>query len=158
MRSKVRYTIVIMILSLVLCGCAGAARLTFSENDNGKTVFASAGDSIILTLYENPSTGYRWDMETSGGLIPISNYYTPSGTGRIGAQGTHVWYFIVKDTGTAVISGTYRRPWMPVTDNEQKFVLNIISGKKKGLNPDQVQFFHKKTLQNTFFIPPQRVY
>jgi inhibitor of cysteine peptidase len=158
MKSPVHYSLVLLVLSIVLVGGATAAKFSFGETDNEKTVSAFPGDIIVLSLPENPSTGFRWMMETSGCIFTLSSSYTPSGTGRIGAGGTRVWRFMVNGTGSGEISAVYRQPWMPVTGAEEHFALHVVSGKKNVLNAETSSFFFKKTLQNTFFIPRSRAY
>ncbi|MDH7510732.1 MAG: protease inhibitor I42 family protein [Methanolinea sp.] len=158
MKPPAHYALVLLALSIVLAGGATAARLSFGESDNGKTVSAFPGDTIVLSLSENPSTGYRWVMETSGCIVLVSSSYTPSGTGRIGAAGTRVWRFMVNGTGSGGISAVYRQPWMPVSGSEGRFDLYVVSGKKNIPSGDSSPFFFKKTLQNTFFIPRPRAY
>ncbi len=158
MKSPAHYAFVFLALSVIIAGGAAAARLSFGESDNGKTVSAFPGDTIVLSLSENPSTGYRWEMETSGCIALVASSYTPSDTGRIGAPGTRVWRFMVNGTGPGEISAVYRRPWMPVSGSEERFALHVVSGKKNVLNSESSPFFFKKTLQNTFFIPRPRAY
>ncbi|GEM_PF-724273 len=158
MKSPAHYALVVLALFVVLAGGAAAARLSFGESDNGKTVSAFPGDTIVLSLSENPSTGYRWVMETSGCIALVASSYTPSGTGRIGAPGTRVWRFMVNGTGPGEISAVYRRPWMQDSGSGERFALHIISAKKGIPNGESSPFFFKKTLRNTFFIPRPRAY
>lgn len=158
MKSPAHYALVLLAFSIVLVGGATAARLSFGEIDNGKTVSVFPGDIIVLSLSENPSTGYRWVMETSGCIALVASSYTPSDTGRIGASGTRVWRFMVNGMGSGDISAVYRQPWMPVSGSEKQYSLHVVSGKKKIPNGESSPLFFKKTLRNTFFIPKPGAY
>lgn len=153
MKPRMHCIVVLLLFSLLICGGVNGARLSLDESDNGKTVSVFPGDSIVLTLPENPSTGFRWDLETTAGIVLVSGSYISPGTGRIGAAGTHLWHFMVRGTGTQEVSGIYRRPWVPVKGDENQFVLHLDSGKKIVPNPPDNPFFNKKIRMNTYFIP-----
>ncbi|MBV8709319.1 MAG: hypothetical protein JO028_19175, partial [Acidobacteriaceae bacterium] len=40
--------------------------LKIDEHSNGQTVTAKKLDGVELFLPENPTTGYRWDLKSSG--------------------------------------------------------------------------------------------
>jgi len=145
MKRTIYHIMLLVFITLLFSGIAAGAGFSCSEKDNGKTLSASPGDSIVLVLPENPSTGYRWEMETTGGIVPVSDSFFPSDTGLIGAPGTHLWRFIVKGSGFQKISGTYRRPWVPVSGGEKKFVLHIISVRGNTINRQDSPTFPKIT-------------
>jgi len=126
-----RYKFVILaVLAFLACASAPvmAASYAFSSEDNGKTVHVNPGDTVTLSLKENPSTGFRWIMETSGGLKTLQDSFTPSGTGLIGAGGVRTWKFLVIGTGRQTVSGVYKQAWMPTTGEEARYSLELISG------------------------------
>ena len=49
--------------------------MTLSEKDSGRIVELSTGDILTLNLKENPSTGYKWVIESRGELELISDKY-----------------------------------------------------------------------------------
>lgn len=130
-----RIFLISCIVALVVCAVPVlASTLTFTEKDSGSTVKVNPGDTIILTLVENPSTGFRWFMDASRGLILKSDEYEPSGSGLIGAAGKRTWTYTVSVSGMLSISGIYKQGWMPSTGNEDTFSLTLISGERNYLN------------------------
>lgn len=106
--------ILVLVLAAVCCTAfATAAVVPLSENDNGRTVSARVGDTFLLRLPENPSTGYRWTVTVTPGLCVTSDRHSPSILHRIGAPGTHEWQIRVMQPGDQIISGVYSRPWAP---------------------------------------------
>ncbi len=157
MKCAIYHIILLVFITLLFSGIIAGAGFSCSEEDNGKILSASPGDSIVLVLPENPSTGYRWEMETTGGIVPVSDSFFPSDTGLTGAPGTHLWQFMVKGSGFQKIIGTYRRPWVPVSGGEKKFVLHIISAisaRGNTINRQDSHFFPKITPKKVSPVSP----
>lgn len=104
----------VIVGAAVAAGC-GARQISLTSKDNLATIKASKGDTIVLKLDENPSTGYHWIIEFSGGLKITSDAYKQrSGTQNlVGAGGTHTWTIDVAESGTQAIIGAYRAPGQP---------------------------------------------
>ena len=101
------------LIAAVAAGCGGGAQqISLTSKDNTTTIKAAKGDTIVLKLDENPSTGYHWVMQFSRGLRMTSNEYKQrSGTQNlVGAGGTHTWTIDVTASGKQTISGTYEPP------------------------------------------------
>lgn len=103
----------------------GAIRL--DATDDGAHLQARAGQSIILSLPSNPSTGYRWQVvQAAAGFAAPSQRFI-GGANIPGAGGTE--RFTWKVTG-AIPNGTYDvelayvRPWDP-TDAAQTFSFTV---------------------------------
>lgn len=69
-------------------------------DDNGSKISIADGDTIIIELPENPTTGYMWIIKNSKTeqITEKSNSYTSTSTG-IGSGGTRIFEFIVKTGG-----------------------------------------------------------
>ena len=71
--------------------------------------------NVIITLPENPTTGYTW--QTDGGLGDVlmlkEDSYVPDANpgGLLGGGGTHRWHYVAKAPGDTAITFTYARPW-----------------------------------------------
>src|SRR5450756_2822578 len=65
--------------SLVACGgSSGGASASpspgarvYTETASGTTIRAKVGDRITVTLRENPTTGYEWEMKLAPGLTLV---------------------------------------------------------------------------------------
>ncbi|RPJ64569.1 MAG: hypothetical protein EHM20_18255 [Alphaproteobacteria bacterium] len=101
-----------------------------TEADNGNTMYLKEGQTFILKLNENPSTGYSWQLSRDDGLNLLWDKYHPwesseeSGNIVIGAGGFHVWKIEAMNDGK--VKATYKRPWEPETGREKTFTLNVI--------------------------------
>ena len=97
----------------------------FTEENNGSTVELVTGDTFQIKLNENPTTGYQWTLETTGGLEIMSDNYLPPASGLIGAGGIHEWDIKATASGTQQVTGVYSRSWENLTGSEQRFVLTV---------------------------------
>lgn len=98
-------------LSLVSAGVVHALELT--ERDNGRTVAATQGETVTVSLEGNPSTGYSWELVNYNREI-----LTPKGESgfirdaeRPGAGGRFVFRFEAKAAGDTRLQLVYIRPW-----------------------------------------------
>jgi inhibitor of cysteine peptidase len=105
-------------------------QLSYTDVPPADSVVASVGDTIVLSLPENPSTGYSWQMTASDGLGAVSDNYVQGNTGSalhpiVGAGGTHTWTYKVTMPGAQKITGIYKRPWEGKSEGEKSFTLNV---------------------------------
>ena len=137
---------IICLAVLVVAGClgtgpqnpSGQAQVTGTpvvvehvvadESQNGATVNVNRTAGITLRLKENPTTGYRWNLTVTPGLVITNDTYIPSDTtGKLmGSGGTRVWEMNAASPGTQTIHAVYMRSWEPVTGNETAFSMTVV--------------------------------
>ncbi|KUK61653.1 MAG: putative pprotein [Methanoculleus marisnigri] len=98
-----------------------AEEYVFNETNNNETVTLPVGSEITISLDENPTTGYSWNVTSSAGLSYVNDTYIAPETGLMGAGGVHVWEYLAAETGTGEFSAIYTRSWENVTGNETTF-------------------------------------
>jgi inhibitor of cysteine peptidase len=83
-----------------------------NQEQAGETIPVEVGDTLELKLAENPTTGYRWqvDKNTSDLLELQTSDYAPMGTG-LGAAGLRTFTFKVARPGTARLRLASIREW-----------------------------------------------
>ena len=84
-----------------------------TEADNGTSISVKNGDNFTLQLWENPSTGYSWELNLSEGLSILDDYHTPDShpEGSVGFGGTHTWIIEAAALGSQQVNGVYIRSW-----------------------------------------------
>ena len=93
-----------------------------TQADHDKMIDVRQGDRITLTLPENPTTGYRWDLEQhdASALEPAeSPDFRPAGPAT-GAGGARSFSFVARTPGEHSLTLSRRRPWekqAPAADN-----------------------------------------
>ncbi len=86
--------------------------LEVDESQDGNEIELRTGETLEIRLSENPTTGFRWALESSGApaCILVEDYYEPS-TRAPGAGGGHRWRFQANQVGEGRIELRYRRSW-----------------------------------------------
>ncbi|HEV2249433.1 MAG TPA: protease inhibitor I42 family protein [Candidatus Limnocylindria bacterium] len=94
---------------------ASTAVLTFSAGDGGRSVEARIGQRFDVSLAENGSTGYRWEIVADGAptlaLTGDETRASAAPPGLVGAPVTRVFHFRASATGDAKIALVDRRPF-----------------------------------------------
>jgi inhibitor of cysteine peptidase len=113
-------TPILCALALLLCwihaGCKSKGGphpvLTIERKDNNTQVALTVGQEMQVALPENPTTGFRWQMQARGEPILqlLDDTFDPPSPG-IGKGGTRRWRFRAAQKGSAAIEMAYRRAW-----------------------------------------------
>jgi len=101
---------------LFVVGCVDTH--SYTRGNNGSIIQAQPGDTVTITLGENPSTGFIWNATTSGDLVVTGRKYTsgnPIGEmmGMVGSGGSRTWQLTVGNDHTQTFSAVLRRPGEP---------------------------------------------
>jgi inhibitor of cysteine peptidase len=98
---------------------------SYGIGDNGKTISMGEGTTIKVILDENPTTGYSWNESVTPGLQVQDSKYVESGSGLMGAGGSHEWTIKATGKGEQQFSAVYKRQWEPLSGSENTFKLTI---------------------------------
>jgi len=88
------------------------AEIVVTQGFNGGIVPAKKGDTLKVQLPENPTTGYRWAVDTPGStaLALTEDDYQPAGEG-IGGGGFRILRFAATGLGSANLQCKLSRSW-----------------------------------------------
>jgi inhibitor of cysteine peptidase len=99
-----------------VCGIALRVYRLVDETSDGSTLTLRNGDSFMVALPGNPTTGYRWmaEQDPAGFLseIPGPDFHPDSSL--VGAGGTFYFRYAAGESGTGTLTFTYARPWESV--------------------------------------------
>jgi inhibitor of cysteine peptidase len=103
---------------------------TMNENNqtvSGKQEILNLNDTITISLRENPTTGYQWNVTVSGGLSIENETYAADKVepGIAGSGGMHHWLLRGTVPGNQSIYAIYKRSWEPEKESDHRFVMNI---------------------------------
>jgi inhibitor of cysteine peptidase len=127
--------------SLAACGSSGggsggaspAAPRTIKVAPVAKMGFvadAAVGDTVVVSLDANPTTGFTWKFTGGDTFEIVSSKYVadPNPDGLAGAGGTQVVTLKVTKAGTSDLTATYRQQWnSPSPDAKPDFSMTIDS-------------------------------
>jgi len=105
-----------------------------SQADNGKSIRLSRGQTLLIHLPENPTTGYRWEVDTvdSAGreanaqIITLeSTTYTPGPSTGVGGSGTRTFVYKALNVGTTQLRLKHWQPWEGDRSVDKRYSLTV---------------------------------
>ncbi len=129
-------TAVLTVIAIIaIAGTVAAASADNSEpnivnvSESGKQIDLAPGDSLVVTLDSNPSTGFAWsisEISDEGVIDDVSNEFVGADTGMMGAGGQEVWTFEALDEGTSTIEMQYSRSWETGVEPAATFNVTVV--------------------------------
>ena len=108
-------------------GSSHVATITLTRADNGNAVALGVGDRLVLRLEENPTTGYRWALETHDDNVVslLHQEYGTSPHAAVGGGGQRSWTFIAQKAGTDTLQLKLWRPWEGESSITRRFTVTL---------------------------------
>ena len=103
-----------------------SSAIEVNDRANGTTVALTVGQCLVIRLPENPTTGYRWSVESLGGMLLEGDEFLPVGSG-VGAGGTRHLRLRAQKPDRTQISLTLRRSWEAPSASIGRFTLSVIT-------------------------------
>lgn len=94
-------------------------------NDDGKELQIRVGQDFSISLPENRSTGYQWQLD-SGELLGVKSDGYVAETSELGAGGMREYALTAEAVGETTIKAVYIRPWEKGMKPMQSFEMNVI--------------------------------
>lgn len=122
-----RSVVVLLLAGLLLTACGPRE---FRDADSGGAVELNAGETMLVTLVSNPTTGYSWQiiendkevLEPQGEPVYKAD---PAAEGLAGAGGTETFTFVAVQPGTVTLTLGYLRPWEEGVPPVQIYTLTV---------------------------------
>jgi inhibitor of cysteine peptidase len=117
--------------------------LSITDADNGKTVTVTKGQSILVKLQSNPTTGYKWVVASTDRTFgyPASDRFVQNGDGAVGSGGLQrlTWKTTspLDMVGTHKVKLEYKRAWETNVAPAKvfSFTVKIVDGSCPTLSP-----------------------
>jgi inhibitor of cysteine peptidase len=125
---RVFHLFVLVLLSVCCCGCKRTSlTINADKSYDGRTLGLRIGDGVKLSLAENPTTGYRWELvaKPEPNCVVVNDTYVANAD-AIGSGGTRSWEIRAVSQGTGTVSLAYRRPWEKDAAPAQTFKLMLV--------------------------------
>jgi predicted secreted protein len=122
--------LVVFVVLVVLLSAAGCLEQSYGSGSNGSVIHGEPGDTAVISLGENPSTGFVWNVTTRGDLEITGNGYSsgnPVGEimGMVGSGGSRTWHLSMGKDPIQTFSAELRRPGEPVNRTIRAFELTF---------------------------------
>jgi inhibitor of cysteine peptidase len=118
--------IAVLLLVVPFTGCSTAVQ---AHTDSARVIDAGINQEFTIAMGSNPTTGYSWQADFDKvNLNQEKDEYKAddhSGKNLVGAGGTQYFTFKALKAGETRITFSYRRPWEPASDQDQKQVFTI---------------------------------
>ncbi len=113
--------------SLTACQSTGKP-VKIGEQDAGKTITLTSGDTLIIELEGNPTTGFNWIPAPQDPVL-LNQLGDPEAvpeSDRLGAPGQIALQFKAVAQGQTVLHLDYRRPWETDVEPEKSFEVTVV--------------------------------
>jgi inhibitor of cysteine peptidase len=103
--------------------------MVLTEDDDGKVLRLPANEALVIELIENPTTGYRWHLESAEGVTVESSYIPgdPGATpGIAGGGGKRRFTLEIKGAGQVDLRAKLRRAWEGDTSILRRFQVGLL--------------------------------
>jgi len=126
----VSVTMSAFVMLVLAAGCGSADQVELTEADDGRQIEMEEGQTLVVTLASNPSTGYRWERAPSeAGVLQQSGdaeFKQGNVKGLVGASGHETLRFKATRTGTTKLELVYHRPWEQEAKPEGVFSVTVV--------------------------------
>jgi inhibitor of cysteine peptidase len=130
---------VIALVLLIVSGCGATdspgdrredeqlSTVTLTHADNGQSVEVRPGNTIVIPLAENPTTGFRWAVDQlDDQIVTIVRVDYMSGTdGGLGSGGTRLFTLKAEHSGTMQLRFKLWRDWEGETSVIGRFAVTV---------------------------------
>jgi inhibitor of cysteine peptidase len=118
-----------LFLLLLLAGCktGASAPLVLTEKDAGKTINLNIGDTLVVALDGNITTGYTWEMLPMDPAVlqQVGAAEATPDTTALGAGGKIALKFLAVKRGQAPLQLVYRRSFEQDVAPLNTFEVNV---------------------------------
>lgn len=120
------------LLSLLLAGTAGCSppkEVKLGTEDNGRQIELRRGQTLVITLEANPTTGYTWEVREPSEeriLRQAGEAEFQPQSELMGAPGVQILRFEAVSAGQTTLNLVYHRPWEEGVEPLETFSLQVV--------------------------------
>ncbi|MBY6105430.1 protease inhibitor I42 family protein [Ferrimonas balearica] len=116
-------------LAAVLSACGPSPTLRVDEEHEGRSLVMKTGQSLIVSLEANPSTGFGWyQADTSAPVLVMEGepqFVPGEGAELAGAPGRQELHFVAGKKGAVTLKLTYGRAWESGAPADKHYLLQV---------------------------------
>jgi inhibitor of cysteine peptidase len=117
----------LLVAGLAGCGSSGTV-ITIGEQEAGKEIHLHRGDTLVIMLDGNVTTGFNWlpAQQYSAVLSQVGEPEVTPESAQLGAPGKIVLRFSAVGLGTTLLHLDYRRSWETGVAPEKTFEVTVV--------------------------------
>lgn len=101
------------------------AEIELTSADHGTTVGLQLDDEVVLRLPENPTTGYRWELEPDAPVEIVGDTFELADEPLLGSGGTRLLRLRAAKTGPGRLRLKHWQPWEGENSITQTLQVNL---------------------------------
>jgi inhibitor of cysteine peptidase len=128
MKTKLYAILTVFVLLAAATACGGTP-LKLTAADSGSQIEVQAGDTFVIELEGNPTTGYTWEtLDLQGSLFEQvgETEFSSGNSGLVGAGGMQTLTFRAVQAGSATLTLVYHRPWETDVEPIGTFSVDVV--------------------------------
>jgi inhibitor of cysteine peptidase len=132
-RCKIAHVSVVALLLVTLLltvGCGTSSEVKLGIEDNGRQIELDQGQSLLVVLKSNPTTGFRWEIaELDEPILRQMGEveFEQSGSKNlVGAGGWEKLRFEASSPGESTLRLIYHRPWEEDVEPLETFSVRVV--------------------------------
>ncbi len=123
-------TMALLLMAMVLAaisGCSSSTAVALEAKDNGRQIELQKGQTLVINLEGNPSTGYTWEpVDLEGAIVrQVGETEFHAESDLVGAPGTQTLRFEALKAGQMDLRLVYHRPWETGVEPLQTFTVHL---------------------------------
>lgn len=117
-----------LIALMLLSGCNGKKAMEVNEAQNGGSIELQSGDTLMIKLDGNPTTGYQWEMlPNADGVVELQGEPAYKSTSNlIGSGGVYKFTLKAVKAGSTRVDLKYYRSFEADVPPIQTFSVDVV--------------------------------
>ena len=131
--TAIKLSLICLFTLIAMAGCAPATKeimegIQVNLSDNGSKIEVKAGDTLVVSLDSNPTTGYSWQIAEidSSLLIQEGEAGFESESEAPGSGGIETFHFKALASGESELKLIYHRLWEEGVDPLEVFSITVV--------------------------------
>jgi len=120
--------VALLVSSVMVAGCSPSGEVKLEAKDSGRQIEIEKGQSLVITLASNPTTGYRWEVaELEESILrQVGEAEFQPQSDLVGAPGVEILRFETVKAGQTPLKLVYHRPWETDVDPLETFSIQVV--------------------------------
>ena len=120
--------LILLVALTVATGCRGQQEVKASIGDDGREMQLKKGQTLVVTLEANPTTGYSWEVAEPLDEQVLRQAGEPEfkpESDLAGAGGVRILRFEAVNAGQTALKLVYHRPWEKEVEPAETFSVEV---------------------------------